>query len=270
MDKNKKSQGEMIKNVAVIGTVTLVTLIVMFSSVLFLKSRIADENINQEELIGDTYEHQEFESASTEIGKTVEEAKNEVEESQMQNSAKSNSIEEQKEDEADKEKNKTQSENKIASTKKQEQNNEKEEESNKNENKQVKFQTPIKGEIIREFASDSLVYSDTLQEWITHKGVDIKADKTAVVVASCDGTVESIKTDPRYGLTVIISHEEGYKTVYSNLLTAEFVVQGENVTAGQTIGTVGNSASFEISDPYHLHFGVLKDGENQDPMMCIN
>ena len=100
--------------------------------------------------------------------------------------------------------------------------------------------------------------------------IDIKADKTSVVKAAAGGTVSAIKNDPRYGLTVIISHDDGYQTVYSNLLTAEFVVKGEKVESGQTIGTVGNSASFEIEDEYHLHFELLKDNEYLNPVNYIN
>lgn len=139
-------------------------------------------------------------------------------------------------------------------------------EENKEEKNNITFIEPVKGEIIREFAPDSLVYSETLKEWITHNGVDIKADKTSVVVSACDGKVSAIKNDPRYGLTVIIEHDNGYKTIYANLLTAEYVVEGEEVTAGQTIGTVGNSANFEIADDYHLHFEIIKDGEYINPL----
>ena len=53
------------------------------------------------------------------------------------------------------------------------------------------------------------------------------------------------------------------------MLTAEFVVEGENVKQGQTLGTVGNSATFEILDDPHLHFEILKDGNSIDPEMYI-
>ena len=142
----------------------------------------------------------------------------------------------------------------------------------KEENKEekIEMEVPIKGEIIREFAKDSLVFSKTLQEWVTHNGIDIKADKTSVVKSVAKGTVASIKNDPRYGLTVIINHDNGYQTIYSNLLTAEFVVKGEKVDKGQSIGTVGNSASFEIEDEYHLHFELLKDSEYLNPTEFMN
>lgn len=134
---------------------------------------------------------------------------------------------------------------------------------------EVTFIKPTDGEIIREFAKDNLIYSETLKEWITHTAVDIKADKTSVIKSSADGIVKSIVNDPRYGLTVIIEHDDGYETVYSNLLTAEFVVEGEEVSQGQTIGTVGNTASFESSMDCHLHFELLKDGEYLDPTIYL-
>lgn len=137
------------------------------------------------------------------------------------------------------------------------------------ENKKISFNWPIKGEILKAFSMDNLLYSATLQEWTTHNGIDIKADKASVVSASADGTVKSIKNDPRYGLTVTVEHTDGYKTVYANLLTAEFVVEGEKIKQGQSIGTVGNTANFEISDGFHLHFEILKDSESVDPMIYL-
>lgn len=135
--------------------------------------------------------------------------------------------------------------------------------------KEITFIKPTDGEIICEYAKDNLIYSETLKEWITHTAVDIKAEKTSVIKAVADGIVKSIVNDPRYGLTVVIEHDEGYETVYSNLLTAEFVVEGEEVTQGQTIGTAGNTASFESSMECHLHFELLKDGEYLDPMIYL-
>lgn len=135
--------------------------------------------------------------------------------------------------------------------------------------KPLEFIYPVEGEITKEFATEKLVFSETLQEWITHNGIDIKAERTAIVKATEDGTVASIKNDPRYGLTVIIEHREGYKSIYSNLLTAEFVSEGDIIAKGQTLGTIGNSAIFEIADEPHLHFELLKDEENIDPTLLL-
>ncbi len=138
-----------------------------------------------------------------------------------------------------------------------------------NTEKQLEFVAPVSGEIIKDFARDTLIYSNTLEEWTIHNGIDIKADKMSVVTASEEGMIESIKNDPRYGLTVTISHENGFKTIYSNLLTTEFVTENETVEKGQTIGTVGESSSFEIADEPHLHFEMYKDGEIVNPTIYL-
>lgn len=134
---------------------------------------------------------------------------------------------------------------------------------------ELKFEAPVSGDIIKDFAIDNLIYSNTLEEWTTHSGIDIKAEKTSIVVASEKGVVESIKNDPRYGLTITISHGNGFKTIYSNLLTAEFVTENEEVEKGQTIGTIGETASFEVADEPHLHFEMYKDGESVNPTIYL-
>ena len=217
-------------------------------------------------------EEEETENASTQIGKSIEETKSEdiaeedefemakiVEDKTVNKKSNNNSktIKDSKE---------TNKENGIDSK----ETNKDTAIENKEEEKKIDFEAPLKGEIIKEFAKDSLVFSNTLQEWITHTAVDIKADKTSIVKAASDGIVYAIKNDPRYGLTIIINHDNGYQTIYSNLLTTEFVVKGENVKKGQSIGTVGNSAAFEIADDYHLHFELLKNNEYLDPVIYMN
>ena len=139
----------------------------------------------------------------------------------------------------------------------------------KEEKKEISFTWPVQGGLLKAFSVDSLLYSATLDEWVAHKGIDIRAEQATVVTAAADGTVKSIKNDPRYGLTVVIEHSDNFKTVYSNLLTAEFITEGETVTQGQTIGTVGNTATFEIADDSHLHFEMLKDSEYVDPTLYL-
>lgn len=197
------------------------------------------------------------EQTSTEMGKTINEVQNEV----------TNTINE-----------KNNSENTVSASNKNDVAEGTKKEDNKNANnvkiekeeiKDPEFQMPVEGKIAKKFAQENLVYSTTLDEWITHNGIDIEAEKTEVVKASAEGKVKSIKNDPRYGLTVVIEHVNGFTSVYSNLLTAEFIEEGENVKKGQTIATVGNTATFEISDEPHLHFEILKDNKYVDPELYI-
>jgi len=135
--------------------------------------------------------------------------------------------------------------------------------------KELDFDPPVDGEILKDFANETLVYSKTLGEWTTHLGVDIKGSKTSIVKSAEAGKVESIKNDPRYGLTIIISHQDGFKTVYSNLLTTEFVAEGDMVEKGDTIATIGETASFEILDEPHLHFEMYKDEQVVNPTLYL-
>lgn len=145
----------------------------------------------------------------------------------------------------------------------------KQEETKQEEVKDLSFVKPADGEIVKDYSKDNLVYSSTLEEWTTHLGIDIAMQKTDVVKAVADGKVKSIKNDPRYGLTVVIEHQNGFESIYSSLLTAEFITVGEEIKQGSTIATVGNTATFEIADTTHLHFEIKKDGKNVDPNIYI-
>ncbi len=132
-------------------------------------------------------------------------------------------------------------------------------------NNELSFIKPIEGEISKDFAKDHLIYSDTLKEWTSHLGIDIKANENSDVVSVESGTIKSIKNDPRYGVTITIEHNDGFQSIYSNLQTSEMVVEGEQVDKGQVIATIGNTASFESKDESHLHFELLKDLTQVNP-----
>ena len=82
--------------------------------------------------------------------------------------------------------------------------------------KELEFAYPVNGEISKPFSIDNLIFSETLQEWVVHKGIDIKAPRTTVVKSAEEGTVKAIKNDPRYGLTVINFCEQFKCTNNSN------------------------------------------------------
>ena len=246
-----------------------VTVIVYNNSLDKLYSDLETQEIG--EVTENTGNENILEEASATLGKTVYEMINETTEISAENEEVQETV--VKEDTSNTETVKeTNTEEKNEETKSEETKNKEVEEETKENVEEVKepsFSAPVEGEVQKEYAVDKLVYSETLKEWVTHTGIDIKAEKTTVVKAAEEGTVTAIKNDPRYGITVIIEHSGGYETRYANLLTAEFVTVGEKVTKGQTIGTVGDTGAFEILDEPHLHFELLKDGEYQDPTSII-
>ena len=281
--RNRNNKGDVLNEkvikYAIIG-VSILTIIILGLLIYSknLNDKVKDGTLSSEQIASilnntNSQESKEAESTSTEIGKSVNEAQNQLSEN--------NSI---KKENTTANKNNITSSN-VLSTNKITKNSNTENQtntsttnaksaSNTGENKteltvELSFAKPVEGEIVRDFAVDSLIFSETLQEWTTHTGIDIKADKTTVVKSAEKGTVKSIKNDPRYGLTVVVEHENGFKTVYSNLLTSEFVVEGEKIEKGQSIGTVGNTAAFEIADEPHLHFEMIKDSTQVDPNIYI-
>ena len=134
------------------------------------------------------------------------------------------------------------------------------------------FTKPVKGEdltITNEYAMDHLIYSVTLDQYMTHCGIDIEAPADTQVLAAAAGVVTAVYTDDRYGLSVEITHPGDVVTIYSNLSTTEMVEIGDEVKQGQIIGGIGATGLFEALKPPHLHFEMLKDGVYVDPQKSI-
>jgi len=246
-------------SVLIIAVLAFVITFVVYSNYLEKGEDIAEFKSLPITELGKTNQESSYQEASSSIGKTVnelQEEKNEIaNETNVEKIAiNTSNMEKQKVEKIEEKKEQETSNNTVKTEEKVE---------------DPTFAKPVEGEVIAKFAKDTLIYSNTLQEWVTHNGMDIKADKTTVVKASAEGTIKSIKNDPRYGITVVIEHANGFSSVYANLLTAEFVKEGESVKQNQTIGTVGNTATFEIADEPHLHFEILKDNEYLDPTIYL-
>ncbi len=95
-----------------------------------------------------------------------------------------------------------------------------------------------------------------------HRGVDIAAPYGTPVLAANNGVVEDAGWFGGYGLYVGINHGDGLASAYGHL-SAVAVAVGQRVKAGQVIGYVGSTG---ISTGPHLHFEILVDGVQQDPM----
>ncbi len=96
------------------------------------------------------------------------------------------------------------------------------------------LQWPVRGEILRRFGPMGMGERNN--------GINIGAAAGAEVKASADGTVAYVGDDiVGQGLTVLIVHRDGWRTVYSHLGSAT-VRDGAQVRAGQGIGTVGLTA----------------------------
>lgn len=99
-----------------------------------------------------------------------------------------------------------------------------------------------------------------------HKGLDFKAPIGTPVMATSDGVVvKAVKQNTGYGNMIVIQHDDTFKTVYGQLSEID-VQHGQQIKKGQIIGKVGNSGA---STGPHLHYEVIKDGENVDPELFL-
>ena len=129
---------------------------------------------------------------------------------------------------------------------------------------------PVSGNTLESYSMQALSYNETTQDWRTHDGIDLSALVGEPVRAACSGTVSAVFDDEFLGTTVVISHPEGYETVYSNLAAMPAVSAGMQVTAGDTIGSVGETALLESASSPHLHFSVRQNGQSVDPTKFVD
>ncbi len=106
-----------------------------------------------------------------------------------------------------------------------------------------------------------------------HSGVDIGAGFGDTIMAAGSGTViyvnypypNSNYGGSGYGNYFIIDHGNGVTTLYAHCRSIS-VSNGQTVSAGQAVGTVGSTGG---STGAHLHFEVRVNGERVDPLGCL-
>ena len=127
---------------------------------------------------------------------------------------------------------------------------------------------PTSGKLIKHHSVDVQVFSQTLQEYRTHLGIDIATAAGAEVCAVADGSVAQIWEDPLMGYCVALSHDGECVTVYKNLAKdmAEGLAVGATVKKGQLLGYVGDTAIMEIAEEPHLHMEMTVKGLQVDPL----
>lgn len=98
-----------------------------------------------------------------------------------------------------------------------------------------------------------------------HVGVDIAGVSNRNIMAADSGVVEYAGWKGGYGNCIIINHNNGYKTLYGHLSSIKVSV-GQKVGKGQTIGVMGSTGN---STGVHLHFEVIKNGSNLNPLTVL-
>lgn len=137
------------------------------------------------------------------------------------------------------------------------------------ENLLPSFILPVVGTVSKLCTPDVLVFSNTMNDYRAHTGVDLAAALGDAVCAAADGVVTEIFADPMMGNTVVVAHDGDALTVYQNLDENIETEVGAHVRAGDVLGAVGDSAMVEIAEEPHLHFEMKVAGITVDPLDYI-
>ncbi|MCI0398060.1 MAG: peptidoglycan DD-metalloendopeptidase family protein [Chloroflexi bacterium] len=99
--------------------------------------------------------------------------------------------------------------------------------------------------------------------WYGHQAIDIGLPEGSAVVAADTGTVTWAGWNVYgYGNLIVVNHGNGYETYYGHL-SSVYVVPGQIVYQGNTIGASGNTG--RSSGP-HLHFEIRYFNTLLDPL----
>lgn len=102
-----------------------------------------------------------------------------------------------------------------------------------------------------------------------HKGVDMPAPAGTPVLAAADGVIEKVTTGHRVGGDMIFQRVRAdgrsLQLRYAHLRSI-LVAEGDAVSAGEMIGTVGNTGDWvSENEAPHLHFAVIGPFGRLDP-----
>lgn len=132
------------------------------------------------------------------------------------------------------------------------------------EKRETVYLVPASGKVVRGFSQLTPLWSQTLNAYEIHEGIDLDGGADGMVRACADGQVIAAEEQGGMGLTIVIAHDEGAYSLYASL-SALNVQVGNEVRAGQVIGRVGTSAVAERELGAHVHFSFYQGQEIAPP-----
>lgn len=129
------------------------------------------------------------------------------------------------------------------------------------------FIRPHDGEIIRAYSPDIPVYCETMNDWRTHSGIDIAVKEGDEAVSVGKGKVSKVIVDASYGYTVEVDYGS-FTARYCGLKQGDSVGIGQSLEKGDSVGVI-DSVPCEVKSGPHLHFEIIKDGMDTDPIKAL-
>ena len=124
--------------------------------------------------------------------------------------------------------------------------------------------------LYKEYYGDELCYNATLKQWETHNGIDLQVASGSSVYSILDGKVKDVYSNILEGTVVVIEHDNGLVSQYASLDSDLNVKIGDEVSRGDIIGAVSESANAESDAGAHLHFSMFDNDKKIDPAAYLN
>lgn len=99
-----------------------------------------------------------------------------------------------------------------------------------------------------------------------HYGLDIGCEKGTVIHAFADGTVTAVAESTELGKYLILTHEDGYTTLYAHCSRVN-ASSGQSVRMGDPIAEVGDTGD---ATGYHLHFELHQNNIYLNPIYYVS
>ena len=124
---------------------------------------------------------------------------------------------------------------------------------------------PMGQEIAAAF-SETPVYSETMEDYRSHIGVDFVGEDGQTVCAAAAGTIAKAEEDALWNGSLFVDHGDGMISIYRGIDPT--VQEGDTVNAGDPIGVL-LGVPCEQEDSPHLHLELMKNGETIDPLSWL-
>lgn len=107
---------------------------------------------------------------------------------------------------------------------------------------------------------------------IPHHAVDIPIAQGSTVHAAADGVIAKVSDNGMGFSSLVIRHDGGFATMYGHI-SGFLVEEGQKVRAGDAValsgGRPGTKGAGRLTTGAHLHFEVLKDGTQVNPLQYL-
>ena len=132
----------------------------------------------------------------------------------------------------------------------------------------ISYSSPLGFTTGKDYSMGIPVFSQTMNDYRTHNGVDFQGIKGENVKTPAEGIVTSVTKDAVWGNTVTIDHRNGVTSSISGLSDEALISVGAEVYSDTIIGVVG-TIPIESADDNHIHLEMRVNGELVDPLEIL-